>query len=170
MNHSVAIGNILVHLERSAAAPCWVKGRKCQDLDVVVRLRAKVCGCKRCQKLSASGARTQKCKIDFVDYIIQYHFYCWGIFILFDWLGHVWKKKNVMNPPWSSQTMFRLHNKEISVFISSFWFPSPLFSLNLSGPLVSTQTKIDNRRKTIRGRISGAVPCVISVFWKCYFN
>lgn len=91
MNHSVAIGNILVHLERSAAAPCWVKGRKCQDLDVVVRLRAKVCGCKRCQELSASGARTQKCKIDFVDYIIQYHFYCWGIFILFDWLGHIRK-------------------------------------------------------------------------------
>lgn len=55
-----------------------------------------------------------------------------------------------MNSPWNSQTMFCLHSKAIFLFISSSNSRHHCnFSLNLCGPLVSTQTNTDNRQKTI---------------------
>ena len=71
-----------------------------------------------------------------------------------------------MNSPWNSQTMFCLHTADNSVLLKLFLVLSHCnFFPNLSGPLVSTQTKIDNRRKTTR---EGSVVLfsVLSVFFE----
>lgn len=72
------------------------------------------------------------------------------------WTKSKWKHQ--MNSPRSSQTMFRLHSKDISLLAVSDSRHCCNFSINLSGPLVS----IDNKQKTMR---EGSV-VLFSVFFE----
>lgn len=81
----------------SYLAASWLQCSSCllgveQDVSALGggEVTSQVCSWEHSQRLTASGTTKQKCKIDFVDYIIQYHFNPCGIMTLFDWLG-IWQ-------------------------------------------------------------------------------